>query len=221
MSPEQALSSGVDVDTRTDVYSLGVVLYELLAGAPPLDFTTTTPDEFRSRLRDEDVPRPSTKLRTSSQKSHAAAQQRSTDLTGLLRELRGDLDAITLKCLEKERARRYGTPAEVAADVGRYLRHEPVVARPASMVYRARKYARRNRIGVAVAAGTVLLLLFAAIAQTLQLRHTERERDRADRITKFMTDMFKVSNPSEARGNDIRAREILDKASGEIDTGLS
>jgi eukaryotic-like serine/threonine-protein kinase len=221
MSPEQADSDGVDVDTRTDVYSLGVVVYELLVGALPLDFTTTTPDEFRSRLRDEDVPRPSIKLRTSSQKSNAAAQQRSTDLTGLLRELRGDLDAITLKCLEKERARRYGTPAEVAADIGRYLRHEPVVARPASMVYRARKYARRNRIGVVVAAGTVLLLLFAAIAQTLQLRHTERERDRADRITKFMTDMFKVSNPSEARGNDIRAREILDKASGEIATGLS
>jgi eukaryotic-like serine/threonine-protein kinase len=221
MSPEQADSGGVDVDTRTDVYSLGVVLYELLVGALPLDFSTTTPDQFRNRLRDEEVPRPSTKLRPSSQKSDTAAQQRSTDLTALLRKLRGDLDAITLKCLEKERARRYGTPAEVAADIGRYLRHEPVVARPASLIYRARKYARRNRLGVGVAAGAVLLLLSAAIAQTLQLRRTERERDRADRITKFMTDMFKVSNPSEARGNDIRAREILDKASGEVDTGLS
>jgi non-specific serine/threonine protein kinase/serine/threonine-protein kinase len=221
MSPEQADSGGVDVDTRTDVYSLGVVLYELLVGALPLDFTTTTPDQFRDRLRDEDVPRPSTKLRTTSQKSDTAAQQRSTDLTALLRLLRGDLDAITLKCLEKERARRYGTPAELAGDIGRYLRHEPVVARPAGVVYRARKYVRRNRIGVAVAAGVALLLLSAAIAQTLQLRRTERERDRADRITKFMTDMFKVSSPSEARGNDIRAREILDKASGEIDTGLT
>ena len=221
MSPEQADSGGVDVDTRTDVYSLGVVLYELLVGALPLDFTTTTPDQFRSRLRDEDVPRPSTKLRTASQKSDTAAQQRSTDLTALLRKLRGDLDAITLKCLEKERARRYGTPAELAADVGRYLRNEPVVARKASVYYRARKYVRRNRVGVAVGAGAALLLLSAGIAQTLQLRRTERERDRADRVTKFMTEMFKVSNPSEARGNDIRAREILDKASGEIDIGLA
>jgi eukaryotic-like serine/threonine-protein kinase len=221
MSPEQADSGGVDVDTRTDVYSLGVVLYELLVGALPLDFTTTTPDQFRSRLRDEDVPRPSTKLRTSAQKSDTAAQQRSTDLTALLRLLRGDLDAITLKCLEKERARRYGTPAEVASDIRRYLRNEPVVARPAGLVYRTRKYVRRNRIGVAFAAGAGILLLSAAIAQTLQLRRTERERDRADRITKFMTEMFKVSNPSEARGNDIRAREILDKASTEIDTGLT
>jgi len=221
MSPEQADSGGVDVDTRTDVYSLGVVLYELLVGALPLDFTTTTPDQFRNRLRDEDVQRPSTKLRTTSQKSDTAAQQRSTDLTALLRELRGDLDAITLKCLEKERARRYGTPADLAADIGRYLRHEPVVARPSSVFYRARKYVRRNRVGVAVAGSAALLLLSAAIAQTLQLRRTERERDRADRVTKFMTQMFKVSNPSEARGNDIRAREILDKASGEIDTGLA
>jgi non-specific serine/threonine protein kinase/serine/threonine-protein kinase len=193
----------------------------LLVGALPLDFTTTTPDQFRNRLRDEDVPRPSTKLRTASQQSDTAAQQRSTDLTGLLRELRGDLDAITLKCLEKERARRYGTPADLAADVERYIRNEPVLARPASVFYRARKYVRRNRVGVAVAAGAALLLVVGAIAQTLQLRRTERERDRADRVTKFMTEMFKVSNPSEARGNDIRAREILDKASGEIETGLA
>jgi serine/threonine protein kinase len=221
MSPEQADSGGVDVDTRTDVYSLGVVLYELLVGALPLDFTTSAPDLFRSRLRDEDVPRPSTKLRASADKSNRTAQQRNTDLTALLRQLRGDLDAITLKCLEKDRARRYATPAEVAADIGRYLRHEPVIARRASIVYRARKYARRHRVGVTLAAGVALLLLFGAIGQTLELHRIQRERDRADRVTKFMTDMFKVSNPSEARGNDIRAREILDKASQDIETGLS
>ncbi|HLV89147.1 MAG TPA: serine/threonine-protein kinase [Candidatus Sulfotelmatobacter sp.] len=220
MSPEQADSAGVDVDTRTDVYSLGVVLYELLVGALPLDFTKSSPDQFRSRLRDEDAPRPSTKLKTAGAKSDTAAEARNTDITALLRQLRGDLDAITLKCLEKDRARRYATPADLATDVGRYLQNEPVVARPASLAYRARKYARRHRVGVVVAGGVAVLLIAGAIAQTIELRRIRRERDRADRVTKFMTDMFKVSNPSEARGNDIRAREILDKASNDIESGL-
>jgi serine/threonine protein kinase/Flp pilus assembly protein TadD len=221
MSPEQADSAGVDVDTRTDVYSLGVILYQLLVGIVPLDFTKSPPDQFRSRLREEDVERPSTKLRTQGDESSVTAQNRGADHPTLIRQVRGDLDAITLKCLEKDRSRRYSTPAELAADIGRYLRHEPVVARPASVGYRARKYIRRHRIAVAVAAGTVILLVSGAIAQTLELRRIRRERDRADRITEFMTNMFKVSNPSEARGNDIRAREILDKASKEIDTGLA
>jgi eukaryotic-like serine/threonine-protein kinase len=221
MSPEQADSAGVDVDTRTDVYSLGVVLYELLVGALPLDFTRSSPDEFRSRLRDEDAPRPSTKLRTLADTSTAKAQARNTDLTALLRQLRGDLDAVTLKCLEKDRSRRYSTADDLAADIGRYLRNEPVLARPASMAYRTRKYVRRHRVGVSVAASLVVLLVAGAIMQTLELRRIARERDRADRVTKFMTDMFKVSNPSEARGNDIRAREILDKASNDIETGLA
>ncbi len=221
MSPEQADSAGVDVDTRTDVYSLGVILYQLLIGSLPLDFTGTPPDQFRSRLREEDVQRPSTRLRTQGDKSSVAAQNRSSDPPALIRQVRGDLDAITLKCLEKDRARRYSTPADLAADIGRYLRNEPVLARPASVAYRARKYIRRHRVGVAVAASAVVLLIAGGIAQTLELRRIKRERDRADRVTQFMTGMFKVSNPSEARGNDIRAREILDKASKEIDTGLA
>ena len=221
MSPEQADSCGVDVDTRTDVYSLGVVLYELLVGALPLDFTRTPSDQFCNRLRDEDAPAPSTKLRTSGDKSSNAAKERGTELTALLRQLRGDLDAITLKCLEKDRARRYSTPAELAADIGRYLRHEPVTARRAGLLYRTRKYVRRHRVAVAVAGGAALVLVFGAIAQTLELRRTQRERDRADRIQKFMTEMFKVSNPSEAKGNDIRAREILDKASQDIESSLT
>ncbi len=221
MSPEQADSAGVDVDTRTDVYSLGVILYQLLIGSLPLDFTGTPPDQFRSRLREEDVQRPSTRLRTQGDKSSVAAQNRSADPPTLIRQVRGDLDAITLKCLEKDRARRYSTPADLAADIGRYLRNEPVLAQPPSVRYRARKYIRRHRFAVAVAASAVVLLIAGGIAQTLELRRIKRERDRADRVTQFMTGMFKVSNPSEARGNDIRAREILDKASKEIDTGLA
>lgn len=221
MSPEQADSAGEDIDTRTDVYSLGVVLYELLVGALPLDFQKLPLDEILRRLREQDAPKPSTKLRTLGPVSTTAAQNRRTDPLTLARQLRGDLDAITLKALEKDRSRRYGSPSELAADIARHLRHEPVVARPANTLYRARKYVRRHRIGVGAVIAFVLLLAAAAIGQTVQLRRVTRERDRADRITNFMTSMFKVSSPSEARGNKVTARELLDKASRDIDTSLA
>ena len=220
MSPEQADSAGTDVDTRTDVYSLGVVLYQLLVSVLPLDFSKTPPDQFLRRLREEDAPRPSTRIRTLEQTA-TTAQNRGADGPTLARQLHGDLDAIALKALEKDRSRRYATPAELAADIGRYLRNRPVVARPSSAGYRARKYVGRHRLWVAVAGITALLLVSVAVAQAFELRRIKRERDRADRVTEFMTGMFNVSNPSEARGNDIRAREILDKASNDINTGLA
>jgi non-specific serine/threonine protein kinase/serine/threonine-protein kinase len=221
MSPEQADSAGQDIDTRTDVYSLGAVLYELLVGALPLELGKLSFQELLRRLREDDAPRPSTKLRTLGEQSAATAQNRRTEPKALARQLRGDLDAITLKALEKDRARRYGTPSELAADIGRYLRHEPVTVRAASLAYRARNYIRRHRVGVAVAAGLILLLGSFAIVQAFALHRITRERDRADRVTNFMTSMFKVSDPSEARGNKVTAREILDKASKDINRGLS
>jgi serine/threonine protein kinase len=227
MSPEQADSSGEDIDTRADVYSLGAVLYELLAGALPLDFKKLAYDEVLRRLREQDVPRPSTKLITLGGESVLVAKNRGSDLPTLIRQLRGDPDAIALKALEKDPARRYASVSELATDIGRYLHNEPVIAHSPSTAYRTRKYIRRHRLGVAVAAIGVLLLGGFAAVQAVELRRiiherdrATRERDRADRITQFMTGMFKVSDPSEARGNTVTAREILDKASNEIDNGL-
>jgi eukaryotic-like serine/threonine-protein kinase len=231
MSPEQADPNGRDIDTRTDVYSLGVVLYVLLAGSQPfaLKQGQMQPlDELLRKLREEEPPLPSTKVGGDRITSSGTAEARSTESRQLVKMLRGDLDWITMKALEKDRARRYGTPSELAADIQRYLNHEPIVARPANIGYQLRKYARRHRVAVGVVTGLVVVLAAFSVLQSLQLRRITRERDRANRerdratrITDFMTGMFKVSDPSQARGNSVTAREILDKASNDMGAGLA
>ena len=229
MSPEQANLSGQDVDTRTDVYSLGVMLYEILTGRLPFassELRSSGLDEFRRVIREVQPAKPSDKV--SGEHSEEVAQKHRTEGGALIRQLEGDLDWITLKALEKEPNRRYGTPSELAADLRRHLRNEPVLAGPPSGAYRLRKYVQRHRVGVAASAALVLVLAMFAVTEGIQARRIARERDRANaeaeaakRVSDFLINMYKVSDPSESRGVTITAREILDRAAKNIDTGLA
>ena len=126
-----------------------------------------------------------------------------------------------MKSLEKDRTRRYGSPNELAADIGRHLKHEPVLASPPSTVYRATKFVRRHRIGVTVAVAAFLLLVAFAVRERIQANRIAREAATAEQVSEFLVGLFEVSDPSEARGNSITAREILDKGAKEIDETLA
>jgi serine/threonine protein kinase len=231
MSPEQADLREQNIDTRTDIYSLGVILYELLVGALPFEAKALRAAGMEGILRvirEQEPPKPSTKIRSMGDASEVSAKNRQEEPRSFARHLQGELDWITMKALEKDRVRRYGSASEFSADISRYLGKEPVVAGPANAGYRIRKYAARHRIALGAAAGLLVLLSGFVVTQAIELHRIKlerdratRERDRANRITDFMTGMFKVSNPSESRGNSITAREILDKASKDIDTGLT
>jgi eukaryotic-like serine/threonine-protein kinase len=172
MSPEQAEVNNLDVDTRTDIYSLGVVLYELLTGTTPLEkqqFLRAAYDEIRRLIRDVEPPKPSTRL-SSTDKLPSIAAQRNIDPRHLQKSLTGDLDWIVMKALEKERSRRYETANGFARDIERYLDEEPVEACPPSTAYRLRKFIKKHR-GQVIAASVVLVtLLLGMVGTSLGLR---------------------------------------------------
>jgi tetratricopeptide (TPR) repeat protein/tRNA A-37 threonylcarbamoyl transferase component Bud32 len=232
MSPEQAEMSGLDIDTRSDIYALGVLLYELLTGQTPFDqkeLVAAGLDEMRRIIREKEPVRPSTRLSTLDDAVRTtAARRRDSEPAQLIHLLRGDLDWIVMKCLEKDRTRRYETANGVATDIERHLHSEPVVARPPSTAYQAAKFCRRHRFGVAAAAVLIFVLVAGTIGMAVQARRIAGERDRANReaeaaqeVANFLVRIFAVSNPSEARGNTITAREILDRGAQRIERELT
>jgi tetratricopeptide (TPR) repeat protein len=244
MSPEQAEMSGLDIDTRSDIYSLGVLLYELLTGAPPYDrkrINQAAADEIRRIIREEEPPKPSTRISQSGNRLASIAALRNTEPAKLSKLVRGELDWIVMKALEKDRNRRYETANAFARDLERYLADEPVQACPPSAAYRFRKLARRHKaalVTVGLVAASLIVGTMISIWQATVARRAEGLADarlvaeqaarqqataqaaKATAINRLLVQMLHSANPDASRGSTYTVRQMLDDFSARLGVQL-
>jgi serine/threonine protein kinase/tetratricopeptide (TPR) repeat protein len=229
MSPEQAEMAGLNIDTRTDIYSLGVLLYELLVGSLPFESTSLREsglDGIKRILREVEPVQLSQRLTETGSKSEEVAHKRRTDLKTLKRQIQGDLEWITTKAMEKDSTRRYNSASELAADIEHHCNSEPVMAAPPSATYRLKKLVRRHKrvVGAGVIVTVLLLVGIFEITTGLLLQRqarieAQKEVERARAVMDYMLRM--VSAMDNIKGSEVKAVAILDAASARIDSVYS